>query len=240
MFPRKIFNCIILLLAVSSCNINGQKYQTLKVDEFAKKLQEPNVQLVDVRTPEEYAQKHIKDAVNINFNGDDFVDMISKLDKSKPILVYCLSGGRSAKASALISKKGATEVYNLDGGILAWTAAGQPVETAGGADAPAKGLSMDDYLAKVKLDKLVLVDFNAVWCGPCKMLKPTLDRIAAKDKDKVIVLPIDVDQNPKLSDAMHITGIPLVILYKDGKEVWRTLGLADQKTIEKEINSNTN
>jgi thioredoxin len=238
MFPKKILNSIVLVLIVSSCSMNGQKYKTLSVADFSKKLQEPNVQIIDVRTPEEYAQKHLKDAVNINFNGDDFVDLVAKLDKSKPILVYCLSGGRSAKAAALISKKGATDVYNLDGGLLAWTAAGQPVEAAAGGGAP-KGLNMDSYLAKVKSDKLVLVDFNAVWCGPCKKLKPVLDDIAEKDKDKVILLPIDVDQNPLLADAMHISGIPLMILYKGGKEVWRTLGIADQKTIEKEISDNS-
>jgi thioredoxin 1 len=240
MFPKKILNSIVLLLIVSSCNINGQKYQNLSVSDFNKKMNEGNVQLVDVRTPEEYAARHLKDAVNINFNGDDFVDMVTKLDKSKPVLVYCLSGGRSSKASALISKKGYAQVYNLDGGIMAWTAAGQPVETpAGSGSGSAKGLDIDSYLTKVKSDKLVLVDFNAVWCGPCKMLKPTLDKVAEKNKDKVIVMPIDVDQNPKLSDAMHIQGIPLLILYKAGKEVWRQMGLADRETIEKAIADNS-
>lgn len=239
MFPRKVINCLIFLLAVSSCNINGQKYKTISVADFDEKMHETNIQLVDVRTPEEYAEKHLKDAVNMNFNGDDFIEIISRLDKTKPVLVYCLSGGRSAKAAALISKKGCSEVYNLDGGILAWTAAGRPVERPAGSEAHAKGLNMNDYLAKVKSDKLVLVDFNAVWCGPCKVLKPILDRIAKKHKDKVTVLPIDVDQNPLLSDAMHIKGIPLLILYKDGKEVWRSLGLTDEKTIKDAIASNS-
>lgn len=237
MFPRKLFHSIIFILAFSSCNISGQKYQTLSVTDFDKKIQEKNVQLVDVRTPEEYAEKHLKDAVNINFNGDDFVDLITKLDKTKPVLVYCLSGGRSSKAAALISKKGYTQVYNLDGGILAWTAAGQPVETP--ANAAKKGLSVDEYLVKVTSDKLVLVDFNAVWCGPCKALKPILDDIADKQKGKVIVMPIDVDQNPQLSDAMHIQNIPLMILYKGGKEVWRQLGSVEQGVIEQAIKSNS-
>ena len=238
MFPKKIFKCIILLLAISSCNINGQKYQNLSVSDFDKKLHDGNVQLVDVRTPEEYAERHLKDAVNINFNSDDFVDLISKLDKTKPVLVYCLSGGRSAKASALISKKGYPQVYNLDGGILAWTGAGQPVETPGGAP-KAKGLSMDSYLTNVKSDKLVLVDFNAVWCGPCKTLKPILEEIAEQNKDKVIVMPIDVDQNTQLADAMHIQNIPLMILYKDGKEVWRQLGAISKDSIMDVIKSNS-
>ena len=238
MFSRKVFNSIIFLLIASSCNINGQKYQTLSPAEFDKKIHEGNVQLVDVRTPEEYAEKHIKDAVNINFNADDFVDMVTKLDKTKPVLVYCLSGGRSTKAAALLTKKGYTQVYNLDGGILAWTNASLPVETPAGA-AQAKGLDMDSYLTAVKSDKLVLVDFNAVWCGPCKMLKPILDKIGDKYKDKVTIKPINVDKNPILSDAMHIQGIPLMVLYKNGKEVWRQMGLADEETIVDAITRNS-
>jgi thioredoxin 1 len=238
MLSRKIFSFALFLIAFTSCNMSGQKYQTLKADEFAKKVQEKDVQLVDVRTPEEYAERHLKDAVNINFEGDDFVDMISKLDKSKPVLVYCLSGGRSAKASALISKKGFTQVYNLDGGILAWTQAGQPIESGAGGANDKKGLTLKDYLQKVNADKLVLVDFNAVWCGPCKQLKPILDKIADKEKDKMILMPIDVDQNPILADEMHIQNIPLMILYKNGKEVWRQLGLASEDEVEKAITSN--
>ena len=239
MLSRNFIACIIFVLTFSSCNMSGQKYQSLSVADFDKKLQEGNAQLVDVRTPEEYAEKHLKDAVNINFNADDFVDQIAKLDKTKPVFVYCLSGGRSAKASALISKKGFSQVYNMDGGILAWTAAGQPVEKPAGSEAKAKGLDMDAYLAKVKSDKLVLVDFNAVWCGPCKQLKPVLAEIEKTESDIVTVMPIDVDQNPQVSDAMHIQQIPLLILYKGGKEVWRMIGATDKKNLDEVIKANS-
>jgi 3-mercaptopyruvate sulfurtransferase SseA len=73
MYIQRIIKCFIIMLVVSSCHISGQKYQTLSVADFDKKLHEGTVQLIDVRTPEEYAQKHLKDAVNINFNSDDFV-----------------------------------------------------------------------------------------------------------------------------------------------------------------------
>ena len=233
------FKAILVLLIMSACGVgNGQKSQQLSVDEFQQKLSTTkDAQLLDVRTPEEYAEKHLSEAVNINFNADDFIDKVDHLDKSKPVFVYCLSGGRSAKAAALISKKGFKEVYEMKGGILAWSEAKKPMEMPGGSTAPT-GMTMDDYLAKVKSDKLILVDFNAVWCGPCKVLRPTLDKVADKYKDKMELLPIDVDKNPAVSDAMHINGIPLLILYKGGKEVWRQMGLTDQKTIETEIKEN--
>ena len=235
----KALYSFIFVFLLSSCGnlIGGQKYTTVSPADFAKKMAEGPVQLVDVRTPQEYAERHLKEAVNINFNDDGFIDKADKLDKSKPVLVYCLSGGRSSKASALLTGKGFSQVYNLDGGILAWTNAGNPVETPEGA-APSgnkNGLDMDAYLAKVKSDKLVLVDFSAIWCGPCKLLKPIVDKIGEKHKDKMDVLPIDVDKNPILAYAMHIQGIPLIILYKNGKEVWRQLGMTDEQTIEQQI-----
>ncbi|MCW3125473.1 MAG: thioredoxin family protein [Bacteroidetes bacterium] len=237
-FTKALLSLSVIFL-LSSCNLfGGQKYQTVSVADFAKKINEGNVQLVDVRTPEEYAEKHLKDAVNINFNDDGFIDKMEKLDKTKPVLIYCLSGGRSSKASALISSKGYDKVVNLDGGILAWTNAGNPVEAPAGTTGNT-GLDMNAYLAKVKSDKLVLVDFSAVWCGPCKLLKPIVEKLAGDHKDKMEVLPIDVDKNPAVSNAMHITGIPLLILYKNGKEVWRQMGLTDRETIEQQIKLNS-
>ena len=96
-------------------------------------------------------------------------------------------------------------------------------------------MGLKEYTEILKKDKLVLVDFNAVWCGPCKLLKPILKNLEAKNKN-VKIWPIDVDKNAQLSSDMHIKGIPLIILYKQGKEVWRSMGFADEATIQAEIN----
>lgn len=229
------FKSFILLILLSSCTFftNGQTSQILSAVEFGKQLAaRKDAQLLDVRTTGEFGERHLDKAINIDYNGTNFGKQIDHLDKSKPVFVYCLSGGRSAKASALLAQKGFKEVYNMEGGILAWTAAGKPVVTA---EVAASGLSMDAYLAKVKSDKLVLVDFNAVWCGPCKILKPIVEKIAAEQKDKMTLLELDVDQNSSLSNEMHIKGIPLLVLYKQGKEVWRSLGLVDKPTIDEQV-----
>ena len=100
------------------------------------------------------------------------------------------------------------------------------------------GLSFDDYLARIKNpDKLVLIDFNAVWCGPCKTLKPVVTRLARKNEAKLELIEIDVDKNPKVASTMNITGIPLLILYKQGKEVWRNMGLLDENELASKVNS---
>ena len=70
----------------------------------------------------------------------------------------------------------------------------------------------------------VLVDFHATWCGPCKMMAPALQAFAAEMGDRVQVIKIDVDKNPQLSLDYQIQGVPTLILFREGKPVWRQSG----------------
>ena len=79
-----------------------------------------NVQLIDVRTPEEYNEGHIESALNINFYDDNFEELIEQVDKSKPVAVYCGKGGRSAKCASFMKNAGFTKIYDLNGGITEW------------------------------------------------------------------------------------------------------------------------
>jgi rhodanese-related sulfurtransferase len=86
------------------------------------------IHVIDVRTPEEFAGGHIDGAVNINLNSADFKETINKLDKNAAYLVYCSTGVRSAKASAIMADLGFEDIYNMTGGFSAWQAAGYPVQ----------------------------------------------------------------------------------------------------------------
>ncbi|MGE0561371.1 MAG: rhodanese-like domain-containing protein [Flavobacteriales bacterium] len=76
--------------------------------------------VLDVRTPEEWAEGTLKDAVKINYQGDNFESEIESLDKNAPVYVYCKRGGRSSSAAEILKEKGFTKIYNLDGGITSW------------------------------------------------------------------------------------------------------------------------
>jgi thioredoxin 2 len=78
----------------------------------------------------------------------------------------------------------------------------------------------------------VLVDFYADWCGPCKMMAPTLDELAQKRAGQALVLKLDTEANPQTPSRFGIRGIPTVISFQDGKEKARHVGLADMKTLE--------
>jgi rhodanese-related sulfurtransferase len=100
----------------------------VSIDKAAEMLDSgEKVTVLDVRTPEEYADGHLKEAVNVDFNGGDFESQIAKLDPSKPYLVHCAAGGRSGKSMELFKKLKFTKIYHLADGYNGWTDAGKPV-----------------------------------------------------------------------------------------------------------------
>lgn len=227
-------------LNLTSCqNKENSKSFVGKVtaNEFEQKLNESkNAQLIDVRTPGEYAEGHLQNANNIDYRGSDFDEQVEKLDKSKPVFVYCLSGGRSGNATEKMKSMGFKEIYDLKGGINAWKNADKPL--APSLISKSKGMTMNDYRNHVKSDKLVLVDFNATWCGPCKRMAPFLADISIEQKDKLELLKIDADENSSLAKDMKIEGIPTLFLYKNGKEVWKQEGFIEKADLMKVIQDN--
>lgn len=109
----------LILLACAATNEAGNKLYDSK--QFAKKADNRNTVILDVRTPEEYQGGHIKNAVLMDFNGGVFDTAFTKLDQSKTYLVYCKSGKRSDKAATKMKEAGFSKVYQLKGGITSWT-----------------------------------------------------------------------------------------------------------------------
>jgi rhodanese-related sulfurtransferase len=114
-----------LTLFLLGCSTNSNSQNTVKdinQAEMQTLMKDSNVVVIDVRTPEEIAEGYIQGADKfINYNGSSFDAEIAMLDKSKSYVIYCRSGGRSAKASEQMMNSGFTQVYNLLGGISNWT-----------------------------------------------------------------------------------------------------------------------
>ena len=123
----KNVKCLILALAAGFCGCRAQQFTNIDADAFAQLITKADVQLVDVRTPAEFQQGHLVDALLIDFKAADFDALCAEqLDKSRPVAVYCRSGKRSAAAAQRLAAAGFT-VYNLQGGILEWIGSGKPL-----------------------------------------------------------------------------------------------------------------
>ena len=233
----------VLGINFSSCQTNQTSKQQssggkISVDEFEQKINSTkDGQVVDVRTPEEYTKGYVKGAKNINWNDAGFETEINKLDKSKAVFVYCLGGGRSAAATKKMKDLGFKEIYDMQGGMMAWNNAGKPVVNTN-ANTENPGMSLEKYNKQLKSDKLVLVDFNAPWCVPCRKMAPMLEELSKEQQNKMQLIKINADENKELAKNLKVETLPLLILYKNQKIVWQNTGFIEKADLLKIIQKN--
>jgi rhodanese-related sulfurtransferase len=112
---------------LAGCSSNNEATKKVDPVEFSEVIAQPGVIILDVRTPEEFNAGHIPNAININIADSDFSSEVSKLDKNATVAVYCRSANRSAVATNEMAELGFTDMYDMQGGIIDWEAAGGPV-----------------------------------------------------------------------------------------------------------------
>ncbi len=231
-----ILSNIIIAFLIISC-ADGQNKSTktsLSASEFSEKIkQTPKAPVIDVRTPDEFSKGHLKSAKNININGNDFNQQISKIEKSKPVFVYCLSGARSSSAASYMRSSGFKEVYELSGGIMKWRAANLPETTEN--ETASAGMTKKQYDNLLNSNKLVLIDFYADWCAPCKKMKPYLEEISKEMADKVVVIRINADDNQSLCKELQIDALPVLSLYKNKAQIWTNKGYISKEDVLKQL-----
>ena len=123
---KKLLSVLVVAsFLLTACGGGGSNVSNLTVNDFATKISDASVTLLDVRTSAEYSSGHIAGATNIDFESGHFERDLKSLIKSKSYAVYCRSGNRSGQATAIMAKDGFTSIFNLSGGIINWTASGQ-------------------------------------------------------------------------------------------------------------------
>ncbi|NUY80999.1 thioredoxin fold domain-containing protein [Flavobacterium sp. MAH-1] len=213
----------------------SEQVKTIPPKDFAQKIKDnPNAQILDVRTPDEFVGGHLDNAVNIDwYEKQAFESKVAKLDKSKPVFVYCAAGARSIKAANKLYSLGFKNVYDLQGGIVKWNAETSDASSSG---EPEKiiGMCSQEYGEMIKSDKKVLVDFYAPWCEPCKKMAPYLTKMETERKD-VKIVRLNADEHKTLVKEMKIDSLPRLLLYVDGKETWKHDGFISEEDLKKQL-----
>lgn len=114
----------LALGGLSACSTGSEAVTDIQASEVEGVLAEPGVTVLDVRTPAEFAAGHLEGAVNLDVSDPSFEQQIAALPQDGTYLVYCQSGNRSGTATDQMADAGFTEVYDLQGGVVAWQAAG--------------------------------------------------------------------------------------------------------------------
>jgi thioredoxin 1 len=228
---KNIFTSLLIALSLFGCT-KKEGLQNLAATEFQTELKsaEPG-QILDVRTIDEYAKGHIEGAILADITSDAFQNAVANLDKTKTVYVYCLSGSRSGSAASQLQEMGFKSIVNLTGGMLAWQSANLPVTTQEGSAQPSEGMTLANFDNQIKGKKLVIVDYNATWCGPFKQLSPVLEAWVKEQKGTVELIKIDVDENQELAKAKQIESIPYLEFYKDGKLADKQIGMGEAKAM---------
>ena len=123
-----IFTLLLVVIIFGACketptditSIKGEIELISPQQVYNAIYKDRSIQLIDVRTPEEFKGNHLKGAQNICVTSDDFKEKVKMLDKNKPVYVYCNRGGQSAQAAIALKELGFTKIYDLEGGILLW------------------------------------------------------------------------------------------------------------------------
>ena len=222
------------LLFFINCS-NGQNANTnVDANAFNELVKASNqAQLIDVRTPEEFSKGHLMNALNIDWNGNEFDMLTSKLKKEEAVFVYCLSGGRSSAAAAQLRQSGFKNVIELNGGIMKWRGANLPETTE--STVQNTGMSVADFQKLTQSDKIVLIDFYADWCAPCKKMKPYLLEIEKEMSADVILVRINADDNQALCKSLKIDALPVLQVYKADQLTWNQIGFVDKATVLKQL-----
>jgi L-ascorbate metabolism protein UlaG (beta-lactamase superfamily)/rhodanese-related sulfurtransferase len=159
--------------------------KTVNVEEFAEKMAQQDVRLIDVRTPKEYAEGHLVGAENIDVKAADFAERIKDLKGT--VAVYCRGGRRSIKAAEQLSKQGCT-VYNLDGGILAWQKAGMSTTTVETDIFTTKSGKLVAFHTLLHSSIRIEYDGREIEIDPCSNLRGhTVDYTAIPKADIILV-----------------------------------------------------
>ena len=216
----------ILLLSVLVPGMKAQPMQNVDAVRFKQLIASEDAILLDVRTPEEYSRGHIQGSTAINIADPEFVAKIGLLQKDKTILIYCLTGSRSYAAANYMTRMGFKQIFNLQQGIMDWSRKGYALEQSSQVVASAgTAYTTQTFDKLLKDNKLVLVDFHAVWCAPCKAMNPVIDKVSTNFKGKAKVEKVDVEINKTITAAYGVQSVPGFVLFQSGKKVWSHKGV---------------
>jgi len=225
MIRKILIICVLLFFACA--NSHKPKLTNIDILEFYDDLDSNDIIILDVRTSHERASGYINNSTHIDYYDDLFLEKVNLLNKETPIYIYCKIGGRSIKVAKKISELGFKNIYNLEGGFLKWSTNNLPFEF----ESEMKLDNLSQKYSKAHIDSLISLNNNTLiyistkWCAPCREMNPIVESLEDEFYDHLKIINIDLDNNNFIKEMYKISTIPLFVLYRNDKEIWRKNGI---------------
>lgn len=187
--------------------------------------------LVDLRATELFNKGRIAKSISIPFENQDFEKAIAYISKETPVYLYCQNGEISQNAAVFMKDLAYKNVIVLRGGFENWVKVPLPYVGGGSKSEILAYYSLADIDNLAKKYPLLLLDFYATWCKPCKLQDPILKELN-KNHPELKIIKLDADKNQTLAAHFEIEEIPTLILFKKSKQFWRKSGLVKSKQLE--------
>jgi len=236
---RTILTMTLFILLSLSVYSQGIQFINVDAKNFNSLISSQKGTLLDVRTTREFDNQHIKGALQLNFYEASFSKKLLLLPKNEPIYLYCTTGYRSQRAAQILVGNGYTQVYNLYRGIMGWNANSLPTQRKQSAvKNKVDKVSFTEFESIKQSNKLVLYDFYAPWCAPCKKMLPYVNSLTSEYKGKITIKKVNVDYSQNLVKQLKVTGVPYFSLYKNNKLVWEHNGYISKEDLVKVLEDN--
>ena len=222
---KRLLSILGIYLPMTSLGVLAQP-TPLTIGQFHDLLlSTAHPQLLDARTPEEFAINHISGAINVNINDSASIkQIVGTLRRDAPVFTYTINdGGRSAQLAKKLKIYGFSTVYQLPGGLINWVGSGYPIISNNG-----KGVDIFSEQLKelVRQQPLVLVEYGSRYCGTCRKQASVLDTLQKNyTEQQVKVIRVDLNDSPDLIKEEQVKVIPALALYKNGQLQWKHTGL---------------
>ncbi len=217
---RNIYLLSSLLLLFFLAGTHTAYAQIILLDSFEAKMKlDSEPQLIDARSPEEFALNHLNGSINIDTKTPGHKGRIAALHATRPVFIYAINETRSLELASILQKKGFPQVYILKGGIGGWIGNGKQLYSSTN-----NTFSQSDLDNLLLLNKTVLVDLHIRYCPVCKKLQPIVDSLSLEFGDALKVIRIDVYDNPAIAGNFKINSVPALIAYDNGQVIYRKAG----------------
>lgn len=219
------------LFFLFSFPIIAQHTQVLDVDSFQSSFRaETHKQLLDIRSHEKFAKGHIKNAVNIDFESDDFEKLVTAyFNKGQSIYIYAGSDFSSGNAQVFLKDLGFTKIKCLAGGFSEWVSKSKPYVSSYDNFEPIAAFTPTNFEKTIASNRLVFVYLKTPSCVYCKKMDSFLPKKVSDYNYRL--LKIDIEENENMSYFFDAHETPTMLIFKNKKQIWKTTGQMDENEL---------